>query len=162
MRVSDRVKTSFTCRYGTYQFTVMPFGLTGAPSTFQRVMNNIFFDLLDKGVLVYLDDVLVYSKTVEEHVCLLDEVFAIFQKYNLYLKESKCSLFMSRVNFLGHVVSAKGVSLESGKVDVVQKWPVPQTVTHVQQFLGLCNYYRRFIVRFSKVAGSLTLLTQKD
>lgn len=162
MRVSDRVKTSFTCRYGTYQFTVMPFGLTGAPSTFQRVMNNIFFDLLDKGVLVYLDDVLVYSKTVEEHVRLLDEVFAIFQKYKLYLKESKCSLFMSRVNFLGHVVSAEGVSLESGKVDVVQKWPVPQTVTHVQQFLGLCNYYRRFIVRFSEVAGPLTLLTRKD
>ena len=131
MRESDRVKTSFTCRYGTYQFTVMPFGLTGAPSMFQRVMNNIFFDLLDKGVLVYLDDVLVYSKTVEEHVRLLDEVFAIFLKYKLYLKESKCSLFMSRVNFLGHVVSAEGVSLESGKVDVVQKWPVPQTVTHV-------------------------------
>ena len=90
-------------------------------------------------MVVYLDDVLVYSKTVEEHVRLLDEVFAIFQKYKLYLKESKCSLFMSRVNFLGHVVSAEGVSLESGKVDVVQKWPVPQKVTHVQQFLGLCN-----------------------
>ena len=80
MRVSDKVKTSFTCRYGTYQFTAMPFGLTSAPSTFQRVMNNIFFDLLDRGVLVYLDDILIYSKTIEEHVDLLDQVFALFQK----------------------------------------------------------------------------------
>ena len=78
MRVDDKVKTSFTCRYGTYQFTVMPFGLTSAPSTFQRVMNNIFFDLLDKGVLVYLDDVLVYSKTIEEHISLLNHVFSLF------------------------------------------------------------------------------------
>ena len=87
----------------------MPFGLTSAPSTFQRIMNNIFFDLLDKGVLVYLDDILVYSRTVSEHIRLLDEVFSLFAKHKLYLKESKCSLFLSKVNFLGHVVSAEGV-----------------------------------------------------
>lgn len=140
----------------------MPFGLTSAPSTFQRVMNTIFFDLLDRGVLVYLDDVLVYSRTIDEHIELLDHVFSLFHLHKLYLKESKCSLFMERVNFLGHVVSAKGIELESGKVEVVQKWPTPTTVTHIQQFLGLCNYYRRFIVRFSEVAGPLTLLTRKD
>ena len=94
-------------------------------------MNNIFFDLLDKGVLVYLDDILVYSKTVSEHIALLDKVFALFAKYKLYLKETKCSLFMRRVNFLGHVVSNEGVSLESGKVEVVAKWPTPKDVTHV-------------------------------
>jgi hypothetical protein len=109
----------------------MPFGLTSAPSTFQRIVNNIFFDLLDKGVLVYLDDILVYSKTIEEHNTLLNQVFALFSKYKLYLKEQKCSLFMEKVNFLGHVVSSKGVELESGKVDVVQNWPPPTTVTHV-------------------------------
>ena len=88
-------------------------------------MHNTFFDLLNRGVLVYFDDILVYSKTIEEHIQLLDKVFALFAKYKLYLKESKCSLFMQRVNFLGHVVSREGVSLESGKVDVVAKWPTP-------------------------------------
>ena len=93
---------------------------------------------------------------------MLNKVFSLFQKHKLYLKESKCSLFLDKINFLGHVVSKDGVSLESGKVDVVRAWPQPQNVTHVQQFLGLCNYYRRFIVRFSEVAAPLTLLTRKD
>ena len=131
MKPGDKVKTSFTCRYGTFQFTVMPFGLSTAPSTFQRMMNSIFFDLLDKGVLCYLDDLLVYSRTLEDHVKLLDEVFALLSKHKLYLKEKKCGLFLKKVNFLGHVVSAEGVAMESGKVDVVQKWPTPTTVTHV-------------------------------
>jgi Reverse transcriptase (RNA-dependent DNA polymerase) len=131
MKFDDRVKTSFTCRYGTFQFTVMPFGLSTAPATFQRMMNTIFFEMLDLGVLVYLDDVLIYSKTVEEHILLLDQVFALLQKHKLYLKEKKCSLFLETINFLGHVISKHGVSMESGKVSVVESWPVPETVTHV-------------------------------
>ena len=131
MKFDDRVKTSFTCRYGTFQFTVMPFGLSTAPATFQRMMNTIFFEMLDLGVLVYLDDVLIYSKTVEEHIILLDKVFALLQKHKLYLKEKKCSLFLETINFLGHVISKHGVSMESGKVSVVESWPVPETVTHV-------------------------------
>ena len=94
-------------------------------------MNTIFFELLDNGVLCYLDDLLVYSGSVDEHLVLLDKVFALLAKHKLFLKEKKCSLFLSRVNFLGHVVSADGVAMESGKVDVVQKWPTPTTVTHV-------------------------------
>ena len=101
-------------------------------------------------------------KTVEEHIRLLDDVFSLLQQNKLYLKEKKCSLFLEKINFLEHVISADGVSLESGKVEVVQKWPVPQNVTHVQQFLGLCNYYRRCILRFSEVAGPLTMLTRKN
>ena len=93
---------------------------------------------------------------------MLDRVFGLLKRHKLYLKESKCSLFLDRVNFLGHVVSAQGVSMESGKVDAIKAWPVPKTVTHVQQFLGLCNYYRRFILRFSEIASPLTLLTRKD
>ena len=132
MKDSDKVKTSFTCRYGTYQFTVMPFGLMSAPSTFQRMMNRVFFDLLDEGVLCYLDDLLIYSKSVQEHRIILDKVFSLLAKHKLYIKESKCHLFLQRVNFLGHVVDKHGVSLESGKVEAVSKWPIPQNVTHVQ------------------------------
>ena len=119
MFVDDRQKTAFSCRYGTYQFTVMPFGLSTAPSTFQRMMNSIFFELLDNGVVCYLDDLLIYSRTVAEHKVLLDKVFSILQKYKLYIKESKCHLFLEKVNFLGHVVDRNGLSLESGKVEAV-------------------------------------------
>ena len=89
------------------------------------MVNTIFFELLDRGVIVYLDDILIYTKTVEEHVKLLDDVFALLQKYKLYLKESKCSLFLEKINFLGHVISSEGVSMESGKLAVVENWPVP-------------------------------------
>ena len=94
MASNDKSKTAFTCRYGTYQFTVMPFGLMTAPSTFQRMMNRVFFDLLDEGVLCYLDDLLIYSKTVKEHKVLLDKVFALLDKNKLFIKESKCHLFL--------------------------------------------------------------------
>ncbi len=94
MAESDNQKIAFTCRYGTYQFTVMPFGLMTAPSTFQRMMNRVFFDLLDEGVLCYLDDLLIYSKTVKEHKILLDKVFALLNKNKLFIKESKCHLFL--------------------------------------------------------------------
>lgn len=131
MAESDKEKTAFTCRYGTYQFTVMPFGLMTAPSTFQRMMNQIFFDLLDKGVVIYLDDVLIYSRDLASHRKLLDEVFTLLQKHKLYLKDSKCHLYLERVNFLGHVVDASGVSVESGKIDCVRDWPVPVNVNQV-------------------------------
>ncbi len=95
------------------------------------MMNRVFFDLLDEGVLCYLDDLLIYSKTVKEHKILLDKVFALLNKNKLFIKESKCHLFLKRVNFLGHVVDHRGVSLESGKVTAIEQWPTPQTVTHV-------------------------------
>ncbi len=128
MTEADKEKTAFTCRYGTYQFTVMPFGLMTAPGTFQRMMNHIFFDLLDKGVVIYLDDVLIYSRDVASHRVLLDKVFALLAKHKLFLKDSKCHLYLERVPFLGHVVDASGVSVEQGKVDSVKSWPAPQNV----------------------------------
>ena len=97
----------------------MPFGLSTAPATFQRMMNTIFFEMLDKGVLIYLDDILVYSKTIDEHKKLLDRVFCYLNLNKLYLKEKKCSLFLEKNNFLGNVISKDGVSMESGKVQVV-------------------------------------------
>lgn len=119
MKDTDRYKTAFTTRYGTFEWLVMPFGLCNAPSTFQRVMNNVFFDLLDHGVLVYLDDVLIYSKTLAEHHALLDKVFTLLEKHQLFVKESKCGLFLESVEFLGVVVDADGLHVESGKVNAV-------------------------------------------
>ena len=112
MRATDVEKTAFTCRYGTFEFLVMPFGLCNAPSTFQRVMNRVFFDLLDKGVLIYLDDILVYSKTVEEHLVLLDQVFDLLDQYKLHVKAKKCALFLESVEFLGYKVSSSGLHVE--------------------------------------------------
>lgn len=103
-----------------------------APSTFQRMMNQVFFELLDKGVVIYLDDLLIYSRDVASHKKLLNDVFALLAKHKLYLKASKCHLYLERVNYLGHVVDAQGVSVEKGKVDCVKEWPVPQTVNQVQ------------------------------
>ena len=101
----------------------MPFGLTNAPSTFQRVMNTVFLKLLDKGVVIYLDDILVYSKTVDEHIKLLNEVFALLQKYQLYVTAEKCALFLESVEFLGHTITKNGLHVEKGKVSAIEDWP---------------------------------------
>ena len=134
----------------------MPFGLMNAPSTFQRIMNQVFFDMLDRNVIVYLDDILIFTKTEQEHREVLAEVFKRMAHYSLFVKETKCALFLSQVEFLGHIVTAEGISVQPGKVDAVRDWPQPKTVTELQQFLGLCNYYRRFIVGYAKVAAPLT------
>ena len=135
---------------------VMPFGLMNAPGTFQRIMNQVFFDILDKNVIVYLDDILIFTKTEEEHRQILAEVFHRLAHYSLYVKEKKCALFLSQVEFLGHIVTAEGIRVQSGKIDAVKEWPQPRTVTELQQFLGLCNYYRRFIKGYATVAAPLT------
>ena len=135
---------------------VMPFGLMNAPGTFQRIMNQVFFDILDKNVIVYLDDILIFTKTEEEHRQILAEVFRHLAHYSLYVKEKKCALFLSQVEFLGHIVTAEGIRVQSGKIDAVKEWPQPRTVTELQQFLGLCNYYRRFIKGYATVAAPLT------
>ena len=135
---------------------VMPFGLMNAPGTFQRIMNQVFFDILDKNVIVYLDDILIFTKTEEEHRQILAEVFRRLAHYSLYVKEKKCALFLRQVEFLGHIVTAEGIRVQSGKIDAVKDWPQPRTVTELQQFLGLCNYYRRFIKGYATVAAPLT------
>ena len=109
----------------------MPFGLCNAPSTFQRAMNNMFFDLLDSCVVVYIDDILIYSKTVEQHKLDLERVFEILQKNNFRLKEEKCALFLESVEFLGHQIDAEGIKMEQGKVDVIKEWKQPTTVNQV-------------------------------
>ena len=156
--LKDIHKTAFSYRYGTYEYLVMPFGLMNAPGTFQRIMNQVFFDMLDKNVIVYLDDILIFTKTEAEHKSILNEVFHQLAHYSLFVKESKCALFLHYVQFLGHVVTSEGISVQPGKIDAVRNWPQPKTVTELQQFLGLCNYYRRFILGYATVAAPLTNL----
>ena len=155
-------RTAFTCRYGTFEWLVMPFGLNNAPSTFQRVMNKLFMPLLDKGVVVYLDDILIYSKTIEEHKNLLHHIFSILASNKIFLKESKCNLFLESIEFLGHTINSEGVHVHQGKIDAISNWPTPSNLNEVQQFLGLCNYYRKFIKDFSLIARPLTHLTRKN
>ena len=112
MKKDDIFKTAFTTRYSTFEFLVMPFGLCSAPSTFQRVMNRAFFELLDKDVLIYLDDILVYSKDVETHVKLLDQVFALLNRYKLHVKAKKCALFLESIEFLGSKINSNGINVE--------------------------------------------------
>ena len=126
-----RDKTAFLCRYGSYEWQVLPMGLCNAPSTFQRITNQVFWDLLDTGVLVYLDDIFIYSRTEADHKKLLEEVFRRLQKYKLYLKAAKCSLFLEKVSFLGHIVSAEGLSVDPTKIDDVGSWPMPRSVKEV-------------------------------
>jgi transposase InsO family protein len=158
----DVPKTAFRTPLGHYQFKVLSFGLTNAPATFQSVMNRIFAPLVGKCVVVYLDDILVYSRTAEEHLSHLRQVLEILRKNQFYAKLKKCTFFKPETNFLGHVVGQDGIKPDSAKVAAVQKWPIPQTVTHVKSFLGLTNYFRRFIQGYAQMVRPLNELTKKD
>ena len=163
LRVKDEdiSKTAFRTRYGHYEFLVMPFGLTNAPAVFMDLMNRVFSEYLDKFVIVFIDDILVYSKTREEHEDNLRTVLEILRKKQLYAKFSKCEFWLQEVAFLGHVVSEKGIEMDPAKVDAITKWPRPSTVTEVRSFLGLAGYYRRFVEGFSSLALPLTKLMRK-
>jgi hypothetical protein len=135
----DIPKTAFRTRYGHYEFTVLPFGLCNAPGTFQRLMNDVFRQYLDKFVLVYLDDILVYSKTPDEHLDHLQRVFSLLRQHQLYGKLSKCEFGKDTCDFLGHVITSSGIKPDPKKVQAVQDWPVPRDVTELRSFLGLAG-----------------------
>ena len=158
----DRPKTAFTCQSGLFEFNVMPFGLTNAPSSFERLMEKVLSGLQYDICLLYLDDIIIKSETFEEHVVNLKKVFDRLRDSNLRLSPKKCTIFQHKVQFLGHVVSEEGISTDPKKVETVKEWPKPSTVKQVRSFLGLCSYYRRFILNFSSVAKPLTRLTEKD
>lgn len=151
----DRHKTAFITPFGLYEYQRMPFGLCNAPATFQRLMQTIMSDLVFQMVLVYLDDLLVYSSTFEEHLVRLETVLQRLREAGLKIKVDKCHFLQSEVRFLGQVVSAQGVSTDPEKVSAVNQWPVPNTLKELRSFLGFCSYYRRFIEGFSRVAGPL-------
>ncbi|GAU51456.1 hypothetical protein TSUD_413530 [Trifolium subterraneum] len=161
IRTSDVSKTAFRTRYGHYEFLVMPFGLTNAPAVFMDYMNRIFQPYLDKFVVIFIDDILIYSKDPQEHAEHLRIVLNILREKQLYAKFSKCEFWLSEVKFLGHVISQGGVSVDPSKVEAVLNWERPRTVSEIRSFLGLAGYYRRFILGFSEIALPLTRLTRK-
>ncbi|GJT17504.1 putative reverse transcriptase domain-containing protein [Tanacetum coccineum] len=139
----------------------MPFGLTNAPAVFMDLMNRVFHEFLDKFVIVFIDDILVFSKSKEEHEEHLRTVLQILRQEKLYAKFSKCEFWLSKVAFLGHIVSAEGITMDPAKVEAITKWPRPTSVTEVRSFLGLAGYYRRFVEGFSRLALPLTKLMRK-
>ncbi|XP_052723098.1 uncharacterized protein LOC128193518 [Vigna angularis] len=162
VKEDDIQKTAFRSRYGHYEYVVMPFGVTNAPAVFMDYMNRIFRPYLDKFVVVFIDDILIYSKTQAEHEEHLRAVLSVLREKELYAKLSKCEFWMKEVQFLGHVVSAEGISVDPSKVRAVLDWKSPRSVTKVRSFVGLAGYYRRFIEGFAKIVAPLTQLTRKD
>ncbi|GJV00720.1 putative reverse transcriptase domain-containing protein [Tanacetum coccineum] len=162
VRDEDTPKTAFRTRYGHYVFQVMPFGLINAPAVFIDLMNRVCKPYLDKFVIVFIDDILIYSRNKEEHADHLRIILELLKKEKLYAKFSKCDFWISIVQFLGHVIDSQGIHVDPAKIEAVKNWASPTTPTEVRQFLGLAGYYRRFIKDFSKIAKSLTELTQKN
>jgi hypothetical protein len=162
IRESDIPKTAFCTRYGLYEYTVMSFGLTNAPAYFMYLMNKVFMEYLDRFVVVFIDDILIFSKMMEEHEEHLRLVLEKLRSNQLYAKFSKCEFWLTEVAFLGHIISAGGVSVDPGKVKDVLNWMPPTTVSEIQSFLGLAGYYRRFIKDFSKIAKPMTKLLEKN
>ncbi|GJR56010.1 putative nucleotidyltransferase, ribonuclease H [Tanacetum coccineum] len=161
VREEDIPKTAFRTRYGHYEFQVMPFGLTNAPAVFMDLMNRVCKPYLDKFVIVFIDDILIYSKDKKEHEEHLKAILELLKKEELYAKFSKCEFWIPKVQFLGHVIDCQGIHVDPAKIESIKDWASPKTPTEIRQFLGLAGYYRRFIEGFSKIAKPMTKLTQK-
>lgn len=162
MQPEDVNKTAFRTHSGHYEFLVMPFGLTNAPSTFQSLMNDILRDYLRDFVLVFFDDILVYSPDLETHLVHLKKVFVKLQQHSLKIKGSKCSFGTDQVEYLGHVVNAEGVSVDPTKIECIKQWKQPTTLKGLRGFLGLAGYYRKFVKNFGVIAKLLTNMLKKD
>jgi hypothetical protein len=164
VRVADEdvVKTAFRTHHGHYEFLVMPFGLTNAPSTFQALMNEVFRTYLHKCVLVFFDDILVYSKDWAQHMGHVNTILSILERHQLYLKKSKCSFGQQEVQYLGHVISPRGVGVDPEKVEAMEEWPKPENLKAMRGFLGLIGYYRHFIQDYGKIVAPLNHTLKKN
>nr|GEW26461.1 hypothetical protein [Tanacetum cinerariifolium] len=157
----DIPKTAFKTRYGHYEFQVMSFGLTNAPAVFMDLINRVCKTYLDKFVIVFIDDILIYSKSKQKHEEHLKLILELLKKEQLYAKFSKSKFWISKVQFLGHVIDSQGIHVDPVKIEFIKDWASPKTAMEIRQFLGLVGYYQRFIEEFSKIAKSITKLTQK-
>ena len=161
VREADIPKIEFRTRYGHFEFIVMPFGLMNAPTAFMDLMHRVFQPYLDQFVVVFVNDILIYSQSKEEHEDHLRIILQALREHQLYAKFSKCKFWLTEVRFLGHIVSALGVSMDPEKVEVVMSWERPKSVFEICSFLGLAGHYRRFIKDFSQLATPMTTLTRK-
>jgi hypothetical protein len=157
----DINKTGFRTQYGHYKFVVMPFGLTNVPSTLMCLMNSIFIQYLDMFVVVFIDDILVYSKMEEEHEENLRIVLQTLRKHKLYANLDKCDFYQKEIQYLRHVISAKGIVIDPEKIKAIMEWPVPKDVADIRSFMGITRYYHRFIEGFSKITYPITSLEKK-
>ncbi|GKV29618.1 hypothetical protein SLEP1_g38525 [Rubroshorea leprosula] len=156
MRPGDEWKTAFKTRDGLYEWTIMPFGLSNAPSTFMRLMNHVFQPFIGKFVVVYFDDILVYSKNEQEHLDHLRQVFEVLREQKLYANLKKCSFLTTSVTFLGYIITAQRIKMDPSKIDAIVNWPTPTSMHDVRSFHGLASFYRRFIKNFSSIVASIT------
>jgi hypothetical protein len=162
MKLGDEWKTAFKTMFDLYEWLVMPFGLTNAPNTFMRLMNEVLRSFIDKFVMVYFDDILIYSKSLDEHIEYLFAVFGALRVARLFANLEKCTFCTDRFTFLGYVVTPQGIEVDEAKIEGIKSWPIPATLTQLWSFLGLVGFYRHFMRDFSTIAAPLNNLTKKD
>ncbi|KAH9252834.1 hypothetical protein BASA81_009242 [Batrachochytrium salamandrivorans] len=162
IKEGDEPKTAFITKYGQFEFLVMPFGLANAPAQFQRMMNSLFCHMISKFVLVYLDDIVVYSDNLEDHKEHVRQVLQILKENNLFCKAEKCHFYQTEIKYLGYIISSNGTSMDPSKISAVQDWPAPKKVRELQVFLGFTNFYRALVSGYSDITCHLTKLLKKD
>lgn len=161
IKEDDIAKTAFRTRYGHYEFVVLPLRLTNAPATFMCLMNTVFHQYLDKFVLIFIDDILIYSQNIKEHEELLRLVLQTLWEHQLYGKFSKCDFYKEQIQYLGHIITKEGIAVDPEKIKTIMEWPTPKDVADIRSFMGLAGYYRRFVEGFSRVAYPITSLQKK-
>jgi hypothetical protein len=161
MKLGDKWKTAFKTKFGLYEWLVMHFGLTNVPRTFMCLMNEVLHSFIGKFVVVYFDDILIYSELLDEHIEHLRAIFGALRETRLFANLEKCTFCTDRVAFLGYVVTPQGIEVDEAKIEAIKSWPIPATLTQLQSFLGLAGFYQRFVRDFSTIVAPQNDLTRK-